>query len=148
MLNAPDTVASYPAYHQSPQWDCNWFISSTIIPRYKVGQMFVNDRRVLNGGILGAKLDSIEYIKNTLNISNAEDANAVVEEMMEYLFPEYPSPDRVDYFLNDIFLEGLSAFNWKFEWQKYAQTGNDSDVRIPTDALIIALLGTPEFQLM
>jgi len=50
MLNAPDTVASYPAYHQSPQWDCNWFISSTIIPRYKVGQMFVTNRRVLTGG--------------------------------------------------------------------------------------------------
>jgi len=68
--------------------------------------------------------------------------------MMEYLFPEYPSPDRVSYFLNDIFLEGLSVFNWKFEWIKYMETGNDSDVRIPTDALIIALLGTPEFQLM
>jgi len=148
MLNAPDTVASYPAYHQSPQWDCNWFISSTIIPRYKVGQMFVSNRRVLTGGSLGAQLDSISYIKNQLNISNAEDAKVVVEEMMEYLFAEYPSPDRVEYFLNDIFLEGLSVFNWKFEWQKYLQTGNDSDVRIPTDALITALLGTPEFQLM
>jgi len=148
MLNAPDTVASYPAYHQSPQWDCNWFISSTIIPRYKVGQMFVTNRRVLTGGSLGTQLDSIGYIQNQLNISNAEDANIVVEELMEYLFPEYPSPDRVEYFLNDIFLEGLSVFNWKFEWQKYLASGNDSDVRIPTNALIIALLGTPEFQLM
>lgn len=148
VLMAPDTVASYPAYHQSPQWDCQWFISSTIIPRYKVGQMFVTNRRVLNGGRLGAQLDSIAYIKNQSNISDAEDANAVVEELMEYLFAEYPSPDRVDYFLNDIFLEGLSVFNWKFEWQKYVETGDDSDVRIPIDALIIALLGTPEFQLM
>ncbi len=148
MLNAPDTVASYPAYHQAPQWDCNWFISSTIIPRYKVGQMFTTNRRVLTGGTLGTQLDSIAYIQNPANISNAEDATVVVEEMMEYLFPEYPSPDRVEFFLNDIFLEGLSVFNWKFEWIKYLDTNNDSDVRIPTDALIVALLGTPEFQLM
>lgn len=148
MLNAPDTVASYPAYHQSPQWDNNWFISSTIIPRYKVGQMFVTNRRVLTGGSVGAQIDSIAYIEDPLNVSAPSDAIAVVDEMIQYLFPEVPSQERFDYFLNDIFLEGLNVLNWMFEWQHYEASQNAADVRIPLDALIIALLGTPEFQLM
>jgi len=148
MLNAPDTVASYPAYHQSPQWDNSWFISSTIIPRYKVGQMFVTNRRVLTGGTVGAQMDSIAYIEDPLNVSAPSDAIAVVDEMIQYLFAESPSQERFDYFLNDIFLEGLNVLNWMFEWQHYEASQNDADVRIPLDSLIISLLGTPEFQLM
>ncbi len=149
MLNAPDTVASYPAYHQSPQWDNSWFISSTIIPRYKVGQMFITNRRVLTGGAVGTQMDSVAYIEDPLNVSDPGDAITVVDEMIKYLFPESPAQERFDYFLGDIFLEGLNELNWMFEWQYYSSNQNDdSDVRIPLDALITALLGTPEFQLM
>lgn len=148
MLNAPVTVASYPAFHQSPQWDNSWFISSTIIPRYKTGQMFVTDRKVIAGGSIGAKINSVAYIEEPMNISDPSDAVAIVEEIVEYLFAESPDQDRSDYFTNNIFLEGLNVLNWYFEWLSYQNTNDDSDVRIPLDALIISLLGTPEFQLM
>ncbi len=148
MLNAPDTVESYPGYHEAAESDNNWFISSTIIPRYKVGQMFVTNRRVLTGGAVGAQMDTVAYIEDPLNVSAPDEDVVVVDEMIQYLFPEPPSQERFDYFLNDIFREGLAEPNWMFEWQRYEAYQDDSSVRIPLNALVIALLGTPEFQLM
>jgi len=146
---APDTVAGYPAYYQEPVFDKSWFISSTIVPRYKLGEMLVTGRRVLVAGTLGpTKLDSIAYIENTDNISVANDAALLIDEIVDYLFPEVPSADRKLFLLNDIFLEGLNPLNWHFEWLNYIDTGNDADVRISADQLIQVLLRTPEFQML
>ncbi len=144
---APDSVAGYQAYYQSPTYDKSWFVSSTIVSRYKLGEMLVTGRRVLGTGTLGGvKLDSIAYLEN--EISNPENANLVIDELLPYLFPEPPSNNRRAYFLNDIFLEGLNPMNWQIEWQHYVAGGPDNDVRIPTDQLIQVLLRTPEFQLL
>ncbi|MFK8163993.1 MAG: DUF1800 family protein [Lewinella sp.] len=144
---APDSVAGYQAYYQNPSYDKSWFVSSTIVSRYKLGEMLVTGRRVLAAGTMGGvQLDSIAYLES--DISNPGNANTVIDELLPYLLPELPDNGRRAYFLNDIFLEGLSPINWQFEWQNYIQTGSDTDVRIPTDQLIQVLLRTPEFQLL
>lgn len=144
---APDSVAGYEAYYQNPSFDKSWFVSSTIVSRYKLGEMLVTGRRVLSAGTIGGvKLDSIAYLES--EISDPEDASIIIDELLPYLFPELPSTARRAYFLNDIFLEGLNPLNWKFEWQHYAGGGPEDDVRIPIDQLIQVLLRTPEFQLL
>ena len=146
-LFAPDTVAGYPAYYQEPLFDKSWFISSTIVPRYKLGEMLVTGRRVLVGGTLGpTKLDGVAYFDNPSNISNPVDAIVVIDELVDYLFPEVPSADRKEFLLDDIFLDALSAINWEIEWEKYIDTGDDTNVRIPINQIIQVLLRTPEFQ--
>lgn len=146
---APDTVAGYPAYYQEPVFDKSWFISSTIVPRYKLGEMLVTGRRVLVAGTLGpTKLNSIAYIENIANISSPNEAALLVDQIVDYLFPEVASEDRKSFLLNDIFLEGLNPLNWHFEWLNYVETGDDTDVRISADQLIQVLLRTPEFQML
>ena len=147
-LFAPDTVAGYPGYYQTPFFDESWFVSSTIIPRYKLGEMLVTGRKILAPGTLGiTKLDSLAYIEDLANISDPSQAAVVVDEMVDFMFPELPDADRKLFFLEDIFLEGLDSMNWYVEWGKYIDTGNDADVRVAADGLIQVLLRTPEFQL-
>ena len=147
-LFAPNTVEGYPGYNQKPLFDKSWFISSTIVPRYKLGEMLVTGRRVLVAGTLGStKLDSIAYFENIANISQPDQASVVVDDLADYLFPEKPNANRKAFLLDDIFLEGLNALNWQFEWANYINTNDDSDVRISADQLITVLLRTPEFQM-
>ena len=144
---APDSVAGYQAYYQDPTYDKSWFVSSTIVSRYKLGEMLVTGRRVLSAGSLGGvKLDSIAYLES--EISSPKQAGVIMDELLPYLFPEVPSGNRRGYFLHDIFLEGLSAINWRIEWETYEAGGSDADVRIPIDQLIQVLLRAPEFQLL
>jgi hypothetical protein len=109
--------------------------------------MLVTGRRVLSAGSLGGvKLDSIAYLES--EISSPKQAGVIMDELLPYLFPEVPSGNRRGYFLHDIFLEGLSAINWRIEWETYEAGGSDADVRIPIDQLIQVLLRAPEFQLL
>jgi len=145
-VSLPDQVTDATKFYR------NFWVNSMkntffSVSRYKLGEMLITDRRVLAGGTLGGVvLDSINYLET--EVSNPEEAGTIIDELVPYLFPELPSSGRRNYFLNDIFLEGLDPRNWKFEWQNYVATGEDADVRIPTDQLIQVLLRTPEFQLL
>lgn len=148
-LFEPSSVAGYQAYHQQPDYYRNWFTSSTIAARYKVPEMFLTGTRVLTeGGLGGVILDSVNFVENPSQISDPENAEAIVTELLTYMLPEFPDEDRYNYFLNTVFLNGLSPLNWKFEWQAYQSTGMDADVKIPLDRLITAIMYSPEYQLM
>lgn len=143
----PTVVAGYPGYYQEPDYQRNWFNGSTIIARYTYPQVFLTGRRViLNGDTAGVVLDIVNYVDQPENISDVEDAATLVQEMLQYTLPEMPDQDRIDYFLNDVFLQGLSPLNWKFEWINYKNTGDDSDVKIQLSNLIEAIMYAPEYQ--
>ena len=142
---APSTVAGYEAYHQAPNYTKNWFNSSNIISRYKLGEMFVKGLRILNSGNNGyVYANVVNFVEN--NMSDASNAQLVVEELVTYLLPENIDADRMDYFLNDVFLDGLSPINWQVEWNNYLSTVNDSDVEIPLNNLYQTLMYCQEYQ--
>ena len=148
-LFLPPSVAGYPAYYQQPEYFRKWFSSNSIASRYKLPEMLLTGKRVLkSGGLGGVILDSVSFVANPSHITDPQDATTIVKELLEYLLPEEPDPDRFDYFLNGVFLNGLSPKNWKFEWQNFLSTGDASDVKIPLDRLIKGIMHSPEFQLL
>ncbi|MCC7224524.1 MAG: DUF1800 family protein [Chitinophagales bacterium] len=144
---APPDVAGYPAYYQTPDYNRAWFNGSTIIARYKLPEMLLSGMRVLAGGPLGAQLHIVDFIQAAGNISNSADAQTLVNELLLYLLPNPPDANRRDYFLNTIFLDGLPAEDWTYEWQNFVATGNDEEVRLPLEKLIKAIMYSPEYQL-
>lgn len=142
---APPDVAGYPAYYQEPEFKRQWFNTSTIITRYKLGEMLLTGERVLqNGSLGGVQLDIAPWIKS--RISDPRDAELLVRELLGYMIPEQPDPERFGYFLS-ILLDDLSPINWRFEWLNYETTLDDSSVKIPLNALITAIMYSPEYQM-
>ena len=146
----PLLVAGYPAYFQEPTFNRNWFNSTTIIARYKLPDMLIKGKRVMKGDgseDLGAQVDIVKFVKDSANISFPEDAYLLVTDLLDYLFCEESEPERINYFLNQVFLDGLPSMDWQMEWENYLNTGDDSEVRIPLENLLKAILYSPEYQL-
>ena len=146
----PVNVAGYPAYYQAPAWHRNWLDASTIIARYKLPEMLLTGRRLLTWGSLGGniQMNMVNFVHHSGTISNPADAEAIVDELTSYLFPEPLTPERRDFFLNKILLGNLSLVNWFFEWLTYVNTGDPTSVKIQLDELFKALVYSREFQLM
>jgi uncharacterized protein (DUF1800 family) len=148
-LFMPPDVAGYPAYHQSPEYSRHWFNSSSIIARYKLPQMLLTGKRVIGGSpnsSIAIKLNIAPWVRDSGTFSDASEASVLVDELLRYLLPEQPSPERFDYFLNTIFLDNLPAYDWTYEWLQYLQTGDETEVKIPLERLINHILFSPEFQ--
>jgi Protein of unknown function (DUF1800) len=145
-LFSPLSVAGYPAYYQAPDYNRGWFSASTIVPRYKLGDMLLQNKRFLGGsGLFGAQINTAAWVK--ANFPNAADSETLVAEILELLMPEPPESKRFSYFLNTIFLNGLPAADWTYEWADYVKTGKDTEVKIPLQKLIRAIMVSPEYQL-
>ncbi|MCI4666613.1 MAG: DUF1800 domain-containing protein [Bacteroidia bacterium] len=146
LLFAPQVVAGYPAYYQAPSYHRNWFSSSTIIARYKLGEILTSGNRVLAGGRTGdVKIDIAEWTKN--NISAPDDANILIKEFLDFLIPETSSRDRFKYYLEDIFLADQTLADWAYEWGNFVLTDDDTEVQIPLNNLVVAIMYSPEYQL-
>lgn len=144
----PDVVAGHPAYFQAPEYDKNWFNSTTIITRYKIPEMFATGKRAFTGGDLAATLNMPLFLKEHSNISNPENVDELVRTMSDDLFCEPIDEERYDYFKNEIFLDGSSESDWTEEWNNYKNSGFNSNVKIPLNNLFMALTYSQEFQAM
>ncbi|MEO1713782.1 MAG: DUF1800 family protein, partial [Bacteroidota bacterium] len=131
-LFMPESVAGYPAYYQEPNYSEYWFNSVSLIPRYKLPEILLKGQKVLvagsNGGV---EFDIVQYVVDNAVIKSPEKAKFLVKVLCILLFPEAPKLDRLNYFLNNIFLDDLSELNWYFEWLNYEATGDDTNIRIP-----------------
>lgn len=145
-LFKPSDVAGYPAYYQEPDFQKNWFNSSTIITRYQLPEMLIKGRRVLFNQRLGTEVDIVQYVND--NVSTPEDALTVAQELVRDLLPEAPDTDRFDFYLNGMFLDGIPDYDWTADWQAYGSSGDDSDVRPPLESFLTSLLYSQEFQAM
>ena len=142
-------VAGYPAYHQEPDFSHQWFSSSTIIARYKLGEMLLTGKLSFGANPnypLGIKLDIVNWVKNSGVIPDAKDSYVLVKTMLDYLMPEATDSDRFDYFHVNVFLDNLPANDWTYEWQNYLTSGNATEVRIPLERLVKAILYSQEYQ--
>jgi len=142
-------VAGYPGYYQSPEYSRQWFNSSTIIPRYKFPKQLLTGRMehgsTPNAGI-SLQLNLVTWVRNSGFFSDPSDPYALVQELIEYLLPETLDSDRFNYFYNDVFLDNLPAADWTYEWQNYLNTNNLTEVKIPLEKLLNAIMYSPEFQ--
>ncbi len=145
-LYEPYDVAGYTAYYQAPDFNRHWISSSNLARRYEFADDLLKgiSSKGMNSSV---KLDIVKFVRNSQNISDPSDAEKLVKELTDDLFPEVISKDRFNYFLNEILLDNLSTTTWKHEWQNYIEKGNDSAVRQQLEKLVRALLQAPEYQL-
>jgi uncharacterized protein (DUF1800 family) len=141
----PIDVSGYPPYSQLPSYNRNWITPNALASRYHFSNIFMG--RLDEGGDYGFKLDIVDWIKNSGVISNPSDASEIVHTLTVYLLAVEINPERSDYFLNDVFLENLPTETWISEWSFYSNSGDDSVVRERLEALLAALMQTPEYQL-
>ena len=141
-LYDPPEVAGYPAYHQTPEFNRNWISNNGLARRYQFSDVLVN-----NGDNQGFQLDIVAYVENSQNISDPSNAQTLVQELIDDLFPEIITPERFSYFKDDVLLDNLSDANWAGEWNNYQITGDDTAVRIQLENLVHALMQSPEYQL-
>ncbi|HNG91088.1 MAG TPA: DUF1800 family protein, partial [Saprospiraceae bacterium] len=111
-------VAGYPAYHQQPDYSHQWFSSSTIIARYKLGEMLLTGKLSFGENpntLLGIKLDIVSWVRNSGVISDPKDSYVLVKTLLDYLMPETVDQDRFDYFHLSVFLDNLPPGDWAYE---------------------------------
>ncbi len=144
----PPDVAGYPAYYQEPIFSRDWFNSATIIPRYKFPSKLLSGKMSYGPDPempIYLRLDIVFWVKNGQVLSNPADPYALVQELLQYLFPEQIDNDRFNYFYEHVFLNHLPPADWSYEWQHFLDTNDDTEVRIPLEKLIHAIMYAPEF---
>ncbi len=147
-LYEPFEVAGYSAYHQTPAYNRNWISANYLAYRYIYSEHILERMDEDDMPKNFAWLDVIAFVENPENVANPADAEQLVTDLVTYMLPEEISQERFDYFLNGILLDGLSSVMWEFEWDSYKTSGDDSAVRAQIEALVRAIIQSPEFQLM
>jgi uncharacterized protein (DUF1800 family) len=145
----PLDVAGYSGYYQDPTLNRQFFNSATIVQRYKLPQVMLTGTNAWGSGAgnsIGTKLDIAGWVRDSGVITNPEDSYVLVQELLQYLFPEEPDSERFIHFLDIVFLDQLPPADWTYEWQNFVSTGNDTEVKIPLERLLNAVLYAPEYQ--
>jgi hypothetical protein len=140
------SVAGFPAFYAEPRLDKNWFDASTISQRYYIGRCFLENKRLpFSSSALGAKIDIVVWVRD--NISNPSIGSNVVNELIDFLFPETVSTERRSYFLNQALFGTLSQTNWANAWNNYMTNGALDVVKPRLEQLFKAILFAQEYQL-
>lgn len=145
----PSDVAGYPGFYQDPDYSRAWFNSSTIIARYKVPTMLLSGKLTIGNGVnnpLGVKLNIAPWVKTSGVISDPSDPYVLVKDLITYMLPETIDNDRFNYFYQTVFLDNLPPADWTYEWENYLSSNNETEVKIPLERLITALMYSPEYQ--
>lgn len=145
----PLDVAGYSGYYQDPALNRQFFNSATIVQRYKLPQILLTGTHAWGNGSnddIGTKLDVAAWLRDSGVVSDPSDSNVLVQELLQYLFPEEPDTERLTHFLVTVFLDQLPAQDWVYEWENYLTTNDDSEVKIPLGRLVNAMLYAPEYQ--
>ncbi len=144
----PFEVAGYPAYHQYPVYSRNWITPNSLAYRYKFAQFLLNG--VNDGGdSLGIQPDLLDWVKNSGVISDPSDAGEITDKLIELMIPFPVAAERRDFFLTDVFLDGLYPAAWTKEWNDYLASPSqyESSVRSQIEVLVNAIMQSPEYQL-
>ncbi len=143
----PPSVAGYPSDYQEPNYSRLWFDGSTAISRYKFGEMLLLNQKVIApGNFGGVQFNPISFIQSFC--SDPYDASTIVQEVTDYFLPESPGTNRFDYLLNTIFLDGLPAYDWTYEWNNYITSGDPDEVYLMLFRFFKSVLYTGEYQMM
>jgi uncharacterized protein (DUF1800 family) len=136
----PPSVAGFPPYYESPDFDKFWFNSSTIIPRYNMADVLLNHSKTKT------EFYVTDFVQNI--VSDPKNPTTLVSELIDIMFPEAISASRLNYFVNDILLgEGETTPEmWSDEWQLYLNTGSKTGIENTLKPLFRALTWSQEYQ--
>ncbi len=162
-LFSPPTVAGYPPYHQEPNYNQGWVNANTLPFRYNLATMLLSGKRLFSSQSIYMSLDTMALVTNSnivppLTAPDPYDgvvstyaggrfAEHLVRSLIDYVFPEPLSADRMSYFLDDLLLDHLSPINWRMEWVNFEMTGDASSIRPQLETLIRGIIQSPEYQL-
>ncbi len=141
-VNTPP--AGFPAHYSSPNFDKSWFNSSTIIPRYNICKIvFFKGNFGFNPG---------DYIKEV--VPNPSDPEEIVNVLTNMFFPETPSLERKQYFIDTFLFDGGSLlqqgdekyYYWNSLWSDYLGGKKENTVHSILESLIEALIWSQEYQ--
>ena len=141
-VNTPP--AGFPAHYSSPNFDKSWFNSSTIIPRYNICKIvFFKGNFGFNTG---------DFIKEV--VPNPSDPEEIVDVLTDMLFPETPSHERKQYFIDTFLFDGGSLlqqgdekyYYWSSLWSDYLGGKKENTVHGILESLIEALIWSQEYQ--
>lgn len=142
----PEDVAGYPAYFQKPGYNRNWITPTNLAFRYYPVYLLIVGITNDEGEAL-LEFDIVDWIDNIENISNAFDATILVKEFTNGLMAKPLPEERLNYFIDNVFMDGLPRYYWTTAWTEYKNGANDTTVRSLLYRLIIGLMQSPEYQL-
>jgi hypothetical protein len=143
---APENVAGYPAIYQNPNYDRQWFLSSTILSRYRLIECLISGRNKLaTNGLIGTQLKTLEFVE--LISSNPADIYTLVTEITSLIYPYDIDIERLDYFV-ELVLDGYPSYYWTDTWEQYVSSNEATVVINKLDVLITSIVNAPENQLM
>ncbi len=142
----PEDVAGFPAYFQEPGYNRNWITPTNLAFRYL--PVYIIMLGIFNSeNELLLQLDIVDWVDNPENITEPSDTKTLVQEITNGIFANPLPEERLNYFIDTVFMDGLPAYYWTTEWVKYKDSGNDSLVRALLFRLLVGLMQSPEFQL-
>ncbi len=141
-LFEPVDVAGYDPYFQVPAFHRYWISANYLANRYKFSEWLING--FSSGGSLLMKLDILPFVLTHAN--QPSDADALVQDFVEWLIPIALDNARFTYFRDELLLNA-GTLNWTNEWNNYLQTNNDTVVKVQLEKLAQYMMQTPEFQL-
>ncbi len=144
----PESVAGHPAIFQAPDHDKLWISASTLIARYRLGESLIEGLNKISGNAnIGAKINSIDLLRNSDLISNPTDPYILTSELCNLLFGQEADSDRVNYFMNSFLLQGLDASYWTTAWNNFISSNNSSVIEARIKLLLTKILRAAESQL-
>ena len=136
--------AGFPAHYSGPSYDKSWFNSSTIIYRYNIC------KNVLFKGVYG--FNAATYIQSV--VTDPTDPEEILTTLTDMMFPEAPSNERKQYFIDTFLFDGGSLlqdgdskyYYWESLWADYLDGKKVNTVKDILKSLIEALIWSQEFQ--
>ncbi|TXD51141.1 MULTISPECIES: DUF1800 family protein [unclassified Polaribacter] len=143
-LFQPSDVNGYPGY-STPPYDKNFITTNSLKLRYDGIIDELLQGYVLDGFTM--RLNSVLFVQNSGHFLDPSDSNNVLEGFFDLLFIRRPAGERALYF-EQALLNGLSKTNWYFVWKNYLASNDPADAELYLNRLIIALVKSPEYQIM
>ncbi len=144
----PFEVAGYPAYHQYPVYSRNWITPHSLAYRYQFSELILNGVNRKSED-LGLKINLLDWLENSGAISEPANADILIDSLIELMIPFPLAAERRDFFLEEVFLDGLYSSAWTMEWNNYKTDPGQyrTTVESRIQVLVNAIMQSPEYQL-
>jgi len=134
----PFDVVGYDAYHQVPGFYRNWITPNNLMTRYQLGDLVINGVKNEMGDTL-FKLNLGVYV--TDEGINTDSDTDILDFFIDNLLPEPITQERYDSF-HSVLLQDQQT------WANVLSNNSFDIVVIHIQYLVMALLNSPEYQLM